>query len=123
LVLGRVKLGLGFVRTQRTTAIPFEIFGTILTHDFFDFHDDGRPPSWIFKRLKFRGDRSNRYLNIVIFQFSRLRLSAILDCKHFEILKADRVQCVKVRQPGEFRGDHQPLHRDFSILKMTAVRF
>jgi len=54
--------------------------------------------------LKFRDGRSNRYLNIVSFQFSRLLLSAILDFKQFEILTAVRVQCVKVRNPGEFRG-------------------
>jgi len=44
------------------------------------------------------GDRSNRYRDIVIIQFSRWQLTAILDFQKFGILTVDSVNGVNMRQ-------------------------
>ena len=50
-----------------------------------------------------RVDRSNRYRDIAIFQFSRWQPSAMLDFQKFVILMADRVKRVKMRHCAKLR--------------------
>ena len=53
-------------------------------------------------RTKFRGDRSNRYGDIVDFQFFKMAAAAILDFGNFKFLTVGTLKRVKLRPHAKF---------------------
>ena len=89
---------------------------------FSIFQDGGRSPSCIFKKFKiltahtprrakmhhcakFCANRSRHCEDMTVFDFSRWRLSAILDFQKLEILTAHTLWRAKMRHHAEFCAD------------------
>ena len=84
------------------------------------------PSSWIFKWLifncvelrhhaKFRGDRSNRCINITNFGFFKMTAIVILDFQNFKFLTVETVKRIELWHADQFRqyisnGCYSTLH-------------
>ena len=76
-------------------------------------------------RASFRGDQSNRFRDIAIFEFFKMVAAAILDFTNFNFLTVGTVKIVELHQFAKFRRNRSNCGQYnmaiFRFLKLEAV--